>query len=146
MNIVAFKPEHLKALVLQPSQEYFGAEIQREGYGDYLKASGQAFTAMDGDKVLGCGGCIEIWDNRAQIWALVSRDAGRHMIGIHRAVAGFLLAAKWRRIEASVDVGFEAGIKWLEMLGFNNETPGTPMRAYRPDGGNSYLFARVEDE
>lgn len=144
MQIVAFKPEHLRLLVLQDAQEYFGAEINRAGYGEYLRDAGQAFTALVGDTVLGCGGCVEIWPDRAQIWALISKDAGRHMIGIHRAVEGFLKQAKWRRIEAAVDVGFDEGLRWLELLGFCNETPHAPLRAYRPNGGDSYLFARVK--
>lgn len=144
MNIVAFQPEHLKALVLQDAQEYFGAEIQRPGYGAYLRDAGQAFTAIDGDHVLGCGGCVEIWENRAQIWALIAKDAGRNMIGIHRAVDGFLKQAKWKRIEAAVDIGFDEGARWLRLLGFYNETPDKPMRAYRPDGGDSYLYARIQ--
>jgi hypothetical protein len=143
MNIVAFKPEHLKQLSLQDAQEYFGAEIQREGYGEYLRDAGQAFTAIAGGRILGCGGCVEVWDNRAQIWALVAKDAGRHMVGIHRAVEGFLKQAKWRRIEAAVDAGFDEGLRWIELLGFYNETPHAPLRAYRPDGGDCYLFARV---
>ena len=144
MMIVAFKPEHLKSLVLQDAQEYFGAEISRPGYGEYLRSAGQAFTAIDGDLVLACSGCCEVWQDRAQAWALVSKDAGRHMIGIHRAVEGFLKQAEWRRIEAAVDVGFDEGMRWLELLGFYNETPDKPLRAYRPNGGDSYLFARVK--
>lgn len=144
MSIAAFKAEHLDSLVLQDAQEYFGAEISRPGYGDYLQRAGQAFTVFVDGRVIGCGGAVEIWDNRALIWALVGKEAGRHMVGIHRAVAGFLMAAPWRRIEAAVDVGFEPGMRWLEMLGFRNETPEFPMRAYRPNGGDSYLFARVQ--
>ncbi len=139
--VVAFKPAHLDQLVLQEAQEYFGAEIARPGYGEMLRDRGQAFTAMAGGEVIGCGGCIEVWDNRAAIWALVGKNAGRNMVSIHRAVSGFLLAAPWRRVEAAVDVGFEAGMRWIEMLGFQREAV---MRAYRPDGGDSYLFARVK--
>lgn len=143
MNIVAFRPEHVRVLELQQAQQYFSGMLSGEDYGRLLASSGRAFTAIDGDRVIGCSGCVEIWDNRAMAWALISRDAGRHMVGIHKAVSGFLAGAKWRRIEASVDVGFEAGIRWMAMLGFTLETP-EPMRAYRPDGGDSYLFSRVK--
>lgn len=143
MKIVAFKKEHLLALHLQPAQAYFGAEICKPGYADAL-AGGPAFTAFAGGQIIGCGGCVEIWDNRAQVWALVDQSAGRHMVGVHKAVAGFLLAAPWKRIEAAVDVGFEAGRRWIELLGFTNETPAAPMRAYRPDGGNCWLYAKVK--
>lgn len=144
MKVVGFRPEHLRALELQQAQQYFGGEIAAEEYGLTLARAGNSFTAIHGNTVLACAGCVEIWDNRATAWALVSKDAGRHMIGIHRAVAGFLAAAKWRRVEAHVDVGFDAGMRWLELLGFYNETPFAPMRAYRPDGGDCYLFARIK--
>ena len=142
MIVTAFRPEHVRTLELQQAQRYFAGTLSGEDYGRMLASAGQSFTALDGDRVIACSGCMEIWDNRAMAWALVSKDAGRHMLGVHKAVAGFLAGAKWRRIEASVDVGFEAGMRWMTMLGFKQETP-EPMRAYRPDGGDSYLFARV---
>lgn len=143
MIITAFRPEHVRTLELQEAQRYFVADMSGEAYGRALAQSGQAFTALDGDRVIACSGCVEIWDNRAMAWALISKDAGRHMVGVHKAVAGFLAGAKWRRIEATVDVGFGAGMRWMAMLGFVLETP-EPMRAYRPDGGDCYLFARVK--
>lgn len=143
MRIVAFRPEHLRDLELQDAQQYFGSELLRSGYGEMLARSGQAFTAIGDNGVIICSGCREIWPQRAEAWALVSRHAGKDIVAIHRAVDGFLKQAPWRRIEASVDVGFAAGMRWLTMLGFVNETPDKPMRAYRPDGGDSYLFARV---
>ena len=143
MIITAFRPEHVRALELQDAQQYFAGHMTGAEYGRALAQSGQAFTALDGDRVIACSGCVEIWDNRAMAWALISRDAGRHMVGIHKAVAGFLAGAKWRRIEATVDVGFNAGMRWMALLGFKQETT-EPMRAYRPDGGDCYLFARVK--
>jgi len=144
MRVVAFRPEHVRTLELQEAQRYFVGDISGEAYGRMLAQSPYAFTALDGDRVIACSGCVEIWDNRAMAWALISKDAGRNMVGVHKAVAGFLAGAKWRRIEATVDVGFEAGMRWLTMLGFECETPDRPMRAYRPDGGDCYLFSRIK--
>ena len=143
VRVVAFRPEHVRALELQDAQRFFSGAASGVEYGQALAQSGSAFTALDGDRVIACSGCVEIWDNRAMAWALISKDAGRHMLGVHKAVAGFLAGAKWRRIEATVDVGFEAGMRWMAMLGFELETPA-PMRAYHPNGGDCYLFARVK--
>lgn len=143
MKVVAFHPDHVRALELQDAQQYFAGTLSGDEYARALAKSGAAFTALDGDRVIACSGCVEIWDNRAMAWALISKDAGRHMLGIHKAVAGFLSGAKWRRIEATVDAGFESGMRWMGMLGFVRETQN-PMKAYRPDGGNCYLFARVK--
>lgn len=143
MNITRFKAEHLSALELQDSQAYFGSELMTPGYGLQMEAAG-GFTAIaDDGVVLGCGGCVEVWAGRAIAWALVSRHAGRNMRAIHRAVEGYFQAAPFRRVEAWVDEGFDAGERWLVMLGFQRETP-EPMRGFRPDGGACFLYSRVK--
>lgn len=143
MNIVAFKASHLRDLELQDSQRYFSGELSSNEYADSLEKAGQAFTALSGTNVIACSGVTEVWTGRAVAWALISKDAGRHMVGIHKAVAGYLSAAKYRRIEAWVDEGFEPGMRWLELLGFTLETP-SPMRGFRPDGASCFLFSRVK--
>lgn len=143
MRITAFRAEHLASLKLQEAQAYLSAEVSLPEHGRMIEQSGQAFTALAGDTVLACSGCAEIWAGRAVAWALISQGAGRHMLGIHRAVAGYLVAAPYRRIEAWVDEGFEPGMRWLEMLGFTRETPA-PMRGFRPDGGGCFLFSKVK--
>lgn len=141
MRIEPLRAWHLAALELQPSQAMFGAVIHQPGYVDMLTSAGPAFAAVQGETVLGCGGSVEMWDNRAVIWALVSEHAGPHMLGIHRAVEGYLKQMRQRRIEAQVVVGFDPGARWLKRLGFAFE--GT-MRAFSPDGTDYWLYARVK--
>lgn len=143
MKVEPLRAHHLTRLTLQDAQAYFGPEMAKPEYIRALIETGQAFAAVDGDTVIGCAGVVEVWDNRAMAWALLSRDAGRHMMTVHRLVAGFLAQAKWRRIEATVDAGFDAGHRWMKLLGFRLETP-EPMRGYRPDGGDCFLYARVK--
>jgi hypothetical protein len=143
MNIVAFKAAHLQALELQDAQAYLSADIAKPEHARMIESAGHSFTAVVGDKVIACSGTAEVWAGRAVAWALISKDAGRHMVGIHKAVAGYLSAAKYKRIEAWVDEGFEPGMRWLEMLGFIRETP-MPMRGFRPDGGSCFLFSKVK--
>jgi hypothetical protein len=142
MRVEAFRPAHLDRLRLQPAQAHFGAELLKPGYADMLR-QGSSFSAVAGDDVLACAGVSEVWEGRAVAWALVSEAAGRHMLGIHRATAGFLAQAAYRRIEATVDEGFEAAHRWLRLLGFSCETPAG-MRGFNPDGRNSFLYARVQ--
>lgn len=143
MRVEAYRPEHLRSLELQQAQAHFRGRADDADYARALAIPGNSFTALDGDRVIACSGCVEVWDNRAMAWALVSQDAGRHMLGVHRAVHGFLMAAKWRRVEAYVDAGFDAGMRWMDLLGFQLETP-EPMRAFRPDGGDCFLFSRTK--
>lgn len=143
MNITRFKAAHLAALELQDAQSYFGSQISTPGYAQHLESVGGGFTGLVDGRVVACAGCTEVWQGRAVAWALLSKDAGRHMMQIHRAVHGYLKAAQFRRIEAWVDEGFGPGERWLEMMGFRRETP-EPMRGFRPDGGACFLFARTK--
>lgn len=143
MRVEKLRAEHLQQLALQDAQQYFAADLQNPDYARALELAQHSYSFFSGDLLIGCTGVVEIWDNRATAWALVSKDAGRNLVGMHRGIAGFLSAAKWRRVEAYVDAGFEPGMRWMKMLGFVQETP-EPMRSFRPDGGDCYMFARVK--
>jgi len=73
-------------------------------------------------------------------WMWMSDVSGRHMVKIHREVEKFLIKSPFRRVEATVDIGFEPGVRWMKMLGFELEGY---LRAYKPDGGDMLMFARV---
>lgn len=105
-----------------------------------LSEAGLAWTAEHDGQVLAIAGLAPQWENRALAWALVSDNAGAHFKGIHRAVSRFLTVCDFNRVEANVDVGFEAGERWIKLLGFEYEGY---LKAYRPDGEDMLLFARV---
>ena len=144
MNIVRFCPEHLDLIDLQDAQGHMSAEIAQPGRAARLAQGGQAFTGIDGGEVVVIGGVLEQGRGRGVAWALLSRQAGRHMVAIHRAVRGYMLQSPLPRIEAFVDADFAAGVRWMTALGFVNETPTGPMRKYTPDGRDCYLFARIK--
>lgn len=105
-----------------------------------LSNAGLAWTAEVDGEVLGIAGLYPQWDNRAIAWALVGAQAGKHFVSITRAVKRMLDVSGYRRIEATVDVGFEQGVRWITMLGFEFEGR---LRAYRPDGADMLLYARI---
>lgn len=141
MHIVPFEPSHLRHLILQDSQAWLSPMLDAN-YGEYLRRGGPCFTARDGDTVLVCSGMVNVWENRAIAWAIMSKDCGRHFVRIFRAIRSFLEMQDIRRIEATVDAGFEQGHRLMQMLGFRLET-SEPMRAYLPDGRDCHLYARV---
>jgi len=61
---------------------------------------------------------------------------------IHRVVLAVLVAAPWRRIEMAVDCEHASAYRWAQRLGFACEGR---MRAYTPDGRDSFLFARIKE-
>ena len=147
MNIVPYKAEHLLKFRLQPAQLYLAAWTT-EDHAHAVEMAvetnmGWAFTGVDDDgKILGCAGVNLMWPGRGLAWSYLSREVGRYFPKVHRAVLRFMNGCPVHRIEATVDAGFAEGHRWVTMLGFVQETP-KPMRGYRPDGGDCYLYARV---
>jgi hypothetical protein len=129
-----------ESINLQQSQRYSGdlADVSQDL--TPLSDVGLAWTGEVDGEVICCAGLLPQWENRAIAWALVGESAGRHFASIHKAVHGFLVRSPYRRIEAHVDVGFPQGARWMKMLGFEVEAY---MKAFRPDGADMLLFARV---
>jgi RimJ/RimL family protein N-acetyltransferase len=141
MDIRPFHVEHLKALKLQPSQRQLGPSLNEEVY-EFLSTL-DAYTAFAPDgEPLACAGLMDIWPGRAMVWSFISENAGRHMVGVTRAVRQFLDLKAPRRIEAYVDADFPAGHRWIEMLGFTREGY---LHAFRPDGGDQILYSKVRN-
>ena len=138
-TIVPYRPEHLLRLALQESQQYL-AKLITPDYAEAL-AGLDAYTALDGDEILGCAGVVPMWENRAVLWAYLSPDIGPRFSRIHRAARRFVEGLPYRRLELTVDEGFEQGHRWARLFGFTLECER--MRAYRPDGGDSSMYVRI---
>ena len=142
MIVVPYKAEHLLALQMQPGQGYCLRFVTPE-YANALESQ-WAFTALDGEQVVAVGGVMEMWENRALAWAFIDRRAGGYFPSLHKAVKRVLDLLPYRRIEAETPCSFEQGHRWLKMLGF--ELEAERMRAFRVDGGDSALYARVKHD
>lgn len=139
MHVIPFEPFHLRALVLQESQSWMGPML-KEDYGEALVKSGPCFTLEDSGRVIICAGLVNMWENRAQAWALISGDAGKNFTRIFRAMRSFIELQETKRIEATVDANFEQGHRLMKMLNFQYEGI---MRAYLPDGRDVAMYGRV---
>lgn len=139
MEVIRYKAEHLKQIVAQPAQEYVRAYITDQYCKDL--EFGDSFTVMAAGTPVACGGIFKLWENRATVWAFLDRSARHHMVGITKEAKRYLDVAPYARIEADTDCDFKEGHRWLRMLGFTMEAER--MRAFRPDGGDSALYARV---
>ena len=127
-------------IATQPAQQYLHKIVDVRADFTELAQRGLAWTAEHENRILAIAGVEPQWENRAIAFALIAESAGEHFRAIHSAVADFLFRAPFRRIEATVDVGFEQGHRWIKMLGFELEGY---MKAYRPDGADMFLYARV---
>ena len=140
MIVRPWKIGDTEKIMLQPAQQYTGSITDLSVDLTPLSDQGLAWTVEHDDVVIGIGGLSPQWENRAIVWALLAGDIGHHFPAIHRSVRRFLIMSPFRRIEAHVDVGFKEGIRWMKMLGFECEAY---MKAFRPDGADMLLFARV---
>ena len=130
-----------EAVELQSAQQYLRCIVDVRADFTELAEQGLVWTVEHDGVILGIGGLEPQWENRATVFALLSDDSGPHFKAIHSAVVEFLDNAPYRRIEATVDVGFKQGHRWVKMLGFELEGY---MRAYRPDGADMLLYARIK--
>ena len=127
-------------IATQPAQQYLHRIVDVRADFTELANQGLAWTAESENRILAIAGVEPQWENRAIAFALIAESAGAHFRAIHSAVADFLNRTPFRRIEATVDVGFKQGHRWIKMLGFEIEGY---MKAYRPDGADMLLYARV---
>lgn len=142
MIVRPWKKGDTSRLSLQKDQSFSKDSINEDTDLSDLSDQGLARTfEIDGEVVM-IAGLAPQWTNRAIAWTLISQGAGKHFVELHRYVDNFLDNSDFRRIESTVDVGFEAGHRWMKMLGFEIEGY---MKAYRPDGGDMVLYARVKE-
>jgi hypothetical protein len=137
-EVVPFDISHIASMTVQSAQRLTEFDHPEALVGPY----GQAWTALIDGRPVACAGLVEVWSGRAYAWSLLAEDAAPHMLRITRAIRCALDRSGYRRVEMAVTVGFDAGCRWAEMLGFRCETP-EPMRCYLPNGIDAWLYART---
>lgn len=137
-----FQIDDLLGLDIQDWQRQPEFELSRE-YGEFLlEHSAKALTIIAGDKVLSVGGAIEIWNGRAEIYHLLSKDCGKWMTGIHRESVRFLNEVNmiYPRLETGCEIEWPEAHRWLKMLGFERERRA---RKYMPSGRDLDIYVRI---
>ncbi|WP_369064774.1 GNAT family N-acetyltransferase [Burkholderia gladioli] len=135
------RPDHILGVDLQPAQAGI-AGVLTLAYAEHLcTLPGVGWALVDGGETLGCGGIVEVWENRAQAWTLISPALLRRFRPAHRMVRDILNDAPWRRIEMDVDAEHVAGVAWAERLGFVLEGV---RHKYTADGRDVMLYARIK--
>lgn len=141
IRLVEMTDAHARKIDLQPEQADLSIE-ERMALATAQASYGPAWAALAGTDVIAVGGMCVSWPTRAICWSGLSRHAGPHMLSLTRAVRALIDAQPFARVEMFVDARSAAAQRWASLLGFRNETP-VPMRAFLPDGGAAYLYART---
>ena len=142
MFVQTLKAEHLTHLELQPEQEYFKQLIANPEEYISMVSEGDAYAIIEGNQTLCAFGIIELWPNRSMIWALMSATCGPYMTGMVRIGRRMVRTSGYKRVEAHVACDFEAGHRFMKLLGFHVEAER--MRSYEPDGRDCTLYARIQ--
>lgn len=127
----------------QPAQVLSGQDMTPEGLSRAI-AAGPAFAAVKGTRILAIGGIADLpgWGSKGMIWGVLSAGIYANMTPIHRAVRRALTLAPQERIEAHILADHAEGCRWIEMLGFERETPA-PMKKFW-QGRDCWLYAKVK--
>lgn len=142
-----FQGIHMQMLTIQREQGAERSYFQKLGddHWDNVAKQELSYTALNGHRVLGCGGLSPIWIGRALGWVVLAEGLTyRDLLFVHRAALGLLWTWQhlpdFRRIEASIRETFKEGHHWATMLGFR---PEGLMRQYDPQGQDYRLYARI---
>lgn len=95
-------------------------------------------------KVIAVAGVVERWENRSEVWAIIDENSRDNFLELHNAVKRFLSIYPIKRVEAVVEYTFEAGHRWMRLLGFKKETER--MIAYGPGGNDSTMYVKIKED
>lgn len=143
MIIVPFMPAHLDDFSLQPGQDEAADLLDDPEYGKLLASDLNTITAVrDDGVVLAIFGVSAQTENRALAWCLLgSHCDGYDMLKFTRYAKSVFEKTAYKRIEAIVKEGFAPARRWVEILGFNCETP-QGMVNWFADGRRAFLYSR----
>lgn len=112
-------------------------------YGRKVLAACRAATIWSNDGVIvAIVGVVAVHPGRAQVWTMLARNAGQHLLGLTRAVKMLLKGfGDYGRLEATVRTDFEPGHRWARLVGFERECT---MRRFGPDGQDHDLYVRLK--
>lgn len=115
------------------------------GYPSCDEVPPDTHAAWVGDKLIGCGGVIKLWDGVGEGWLAVHREHSKHREFLLALCIRDLLDRAIRdkgywRIQAVVRSDFDKAIRLVEALDFVREGE---MKQYCPDKCSAYIYARI---
>lgn len=110
-------------------------------YADYLAAGTGWALVVDG-VIRGAAGVIPMWGKVADAWALITPWCREHPVTLLKAFREKFIetCADYRRVQITVEEGFDAAEKFAQFLGFTFEGR---MEYYSPDEKTHLRYARI---
>jgi hypothetical protein len=142
VKVETFKIEHLdriKPLGGEQIKEFARAEL------GVASSNKLAFTVFAGDKIISICGVILFWDGVGEAFTIMCEDIKKYGLSLYKAykvnINTIFKALKLRRLQATVAVELDEGVRFIERLGFKREGI---MRKWTPDGKDVYMYSLVE--
>ncbi|MBF0284553.1 MAG: hypothetical protein HQL51_08855 [Magnetococcales bacterium] len=147
LRVVPFEPGHLSGVQLRASARR-GLEVLTQTFpmmGQLYAMGGPAWTLLDGERPLACGGMMRLWPGVAEGWVCPSDEVlSRFPMALVKAVRSGLeegrVRLKLRRLQASIPVDEPWARRWAAHMGMTEEGL---MPAYGPDGRDQLRVARL---
>ncbi len=140
LKVVKFKAEHWDQLTEQESMAYLSQFITEESK-KAMESQEFSYTAFAGERPICCAGVVELYKGRGEAWIIIDKTCRKEFLSLHNEVKKFFETCSMRRVEATVDVDFPQGHRWMRALGFELETP--IMKSYRPNGKDASMYVKV---
>lgn len=137
-EIVPLTREHLLSLADQKPNSFIH-DWMESGHADEMIPRG--FAGVMNGHVMICGGVIELWKHRAQVWSIFNQNSKTCFLPVFRGIKKFLQAQPYRRLEFSVPVNLPIAHRRALLLGFKLEC--ALAEKYLPNGEDCAIYALV---
>lgn len=136
MILERFRAAHLEEIDLQPEQVYLRAYIGAPEAREF-EQGGPAYTLRSANgQIALCAGFLT-GPECSGLWAFVSAIARKRLIALHGCAQRMLEVAPRLPVITSVEADFEAGHRWVSLLGF---TFVRPVPGIGADGRDHHLY------
>lgn len=144
IRFVPFKKEHLDLIEKRPAEEE-GEMILSEAQKGLMEMN-PSMTMLVGGIIKACGGCVYLWPNTGEFWAVTAPDIKNYKKEFNKFVKNLIddvtIALGLKRLQATVKEGFVVGHRWVRYLGFK---PEFPMKKYI--GNDTYwMYSIIVEE
>lgn len=143
ITVEKLKKEHVKELIGKDRAPHIAEHMTEQGY-EMLENLPDGWTIMSDGQPIATGGAVPFHRNRAELWMIIDQSCGKYFISVHKIVSRLIRSMPYPRLEATVDLSFPQGHRWMKLLGFELEAP--VMKAYGLAGNSCSLYSKVRAE
>lgn len=114
-------PEDFSELAVQWRQRHVIDLVNPEYLEMVSSASISISIRSDDDTLVAICGVSRADDHRAELWSVLSRHSGVHLLAITRLVREHIDRLDFERLELFCDPDFDQAARWARLLGFELE-------------------------